>query len=76
MAAQYNVSSSDTLQNPVKQNTKYLRGTASTPNRSLAGEMPEHFKNKVIVISPISKEIRGFVLDILKTITFFFGQKS
>ena len=57
MAAQNNVSSSDTLQNPVKQKPKYLRGTASTPNRSLAGEMPEHFKNKVIVISPVSKEL-------------------
>ena len=57
MAAPYNMSSSDTLQNPVKQNTKYLRGTASTPNRNLAGEIPEHFKNKVIVISPVSKEL-------------------
>ena len=51
-----NGSSPDTMQNTAKKNTKFLRGTASTPSRSLAGELPDHFKNKVIVISPVSKK--------------------
>ena len=41
----------------VRSKNKYVRGTASDSNRSLAGELPDHFKNKVIVISPVSKDL-------------------
>ena len=41
----------------VRNKNKYVRGTASDSNRSLAGELPDHFKNKVIVISPVSKDL-------------------
>ena len=49
--------SSDTLLKTVNKNTKVIRGTSSAPGRSLAGELPEHFKNRVLVISPVSKKL-------------------
>ena len=55
--------SSDTLLNTDKKNTKYMRGTSSAPGRSLAGELPEHFKNKVLVISPVSKKINQIQIN-------------
>ena len=41
----------------VRKKAKFVRGTASDSNRSLAGELPDHFKNKVMVISPVSKDL-------------------
>ena len=41
----------------VRKKVKFVRGTASDSNRSLAGELPDHFKNKVMVISPVSKDL-------------------
>ena len=47
----------DVPKNAVKKRAIYSRGTASESYRSLAGELPEYFKNKVLVISPVSKEL-------------------
>ena len=55
--------SSDTLLNTDKKNTKFMRGTSSAPGRSLAGELPEHFKNKVLVISPVSKKLNQIQIN-------------
>ena len=47
----------DMQQNAVKKRAKYFRGTASESYRSLAGKLPEYFENKVLVISPVSKDL-------------------
>ena len=55
--SQTQVSLPDMPQTAVKNRVKYSRGTARESHRSLAGELPEYFKNKVLVISPVSKDL-------------------